>query len=202
VIALHWLAGALILELIGHGWIMVHAGLSAATTFDLFQSHKSLGFVVLMLTAARLAARLASASPAPPASPRWERRLAALVQGALYALTIGAIAAGWLVVSTSPLPVPTKFFGLFVIPDIARPDPSLFAAATLAHEVAAWSIAGLVALHAAGALKHHFFDSDDVLTRMLPRLFAAPRSGGSEGAPPSAPRTAAARRRKGRAGRA
>ena len=93
----------------------------------------------------------------------------------LYALdeklrqTIVAIFAGWLVVSTSPLPVPTQFFGLFVIQNIARPDAALFSAATLAHEVAAWSIAGLVALHAAGALKHHFVDSDDVLLRMLPR---------------------------------
>ena len=169
LIGLHWLAGALILELIVHGWIMVHGGLNAATTFDLYQSHKSLGFVVLALTAARLAVRLARASPAPAASPRWERRLAALVQGALYVLTIGAIFAGWLVVSTSPLPIPTRFFDLFVIPDIARPDAALYAAATLAHQLAAWSIAGLVALHVAGALKHHFVDRDDVLARMLPR---------------------------------
>ena len=169
MIALHWLAGALILELIAHGFIMVHGGLSAATAFDLYQSHKSLGFVVLVLTAARLFARLSSASPAPAAAPQWERRLAALVQGALYALTIVAIIAGWLVVSTSPLPVPTQFFGLFVIPNIAPPDAALFAAATLAHTLAAWSIAGLVALHVAGALKHHFVDRDDVLTRMLPR---------------------------------
>ena len=70
------------LELIAHGWIMVHGRLSAATAFDLYQSHKSLGFVVLMLAAARLFARLARASPAPAATPQWERRLAALVQGA------------------------------------------------------------------------------------------------------------------------
>jgi hypothetical protein len=81
VIALHWLAGALMLELIAHGWIMVHGRLSAATAFDLYQSHKSLGFVVL--AAARLFARLARASPAPAATLQWERRLAALVQGAL-----------------------------------------------------------------------------------------------------------------------
>jgi cytochrome b561 len=184
IIALHWLAGALILELVAHGWIMVHGRLSAATTFDLYQSHKSLGFVVLVLTAARLIARFARAPPAPAAAPRWERRLAALVQAALYVLTIVAILAGWLVVSTSPLPVPTKFLGLFVTQNIARPDAALFAAAALAHEVAAWSIAGLVALHAAGALKHHFVDRDDVLTRMLPRWEAA-RSGGGERRPPS-----------------
>jgi cytochrome b561 len=83
-------------------------------------------------------------------------------------LTIGAIVAGWLVVSTSPLPIPTRFFNLFVIPDIAQPDAALFAGATLAHEVAAYAIAGLVALHVAGALKHHFVDRDDTLRRILP----------------------------------
>jgi cytochrome b561 len=168
-IALHWLAGALILELIAHGWVMVHGGLSAATTFDLFQSHKSLGFAALALTALRLVARMRFPAPAPPHAPAWEKRLASLVQAALYLAPIAAIFSGWLVVSTSPLPIPTRFFNLVVIPDIARPDAALFAAATLAHEVAAWSIAALVALHVAGALKHHFVDRDDALMRMLPR---------------------------------
>jgi cytochrome b561 len=51
----------------------------------------------------------------------------------------------------------------------------MFSAATLAHRIAAWSIAGLVALHAAGALKHHVVVRDDVLRRMLPRRPAAAR---------------------------
>ncbi len=168
-IALHWLAGALILELIAHGWVMVHGGLSAAATFDLFQSHKSLGFLALALTALRLIARMRFRAPAPLDAPAWEQRLASLVQPALYLLPIAAIFSGWLVVSTSPLPIPTRFFNLIVIPDIARPDAALFVAAKLAHEVAAWSIAALVALHVAGALKHHFVDRDDALMRMLPR---------------------------------
>ena len=169
IIALHWAAGAVILALLALGWIMVYGGLDSAATFDLYQRHKSWGFVALVLTAGRLAARFASSSPPAPASPRWERRLAASTQGALYVLTVCAILSGWLVVSTSPLPVPTRFFDLIVIPNIARPDPSLFGAAALAHRFAAWAIAALVALHVAGALKHHFGDGDDVLKRMLPR---------------------------------
>jgi len=169
VIALHWLAGALILELVAHGWIMVHAGLDAATTFDLYQWHKSLGFAVLAITAARLAARLGLPAPAVPASARWERRLADFVQGSLYVLTVAAILAGWLVVSASPLPIPTRFFNLVVIPNVAPPNATLFAAAVLAHKLIAWTIACLVALHVAGALKHHFVDQDDLLRRMLPR---------------------------------
>jgi cytochrome b561 len=169
IISLHWAAGAIILALIALGWVMIYGGLDAAQTFDLFQWHKSLGFAALAFTAARLAARLRRSSPPAPVSPRWERLLAAFTQGLLYILTICAIASGWLVVSTSPLPIPTRFFNLFVIPNIAPPNPSLFAASTLAHKAAAWSITCLVALHAAGALKHHFADRDDVFRRMLPR---------------------------------
>jgi cytochrome b561 len=168
IVSLHWIGAAIILALLVIGWAMIYGGLDAATTFDFYQWHKSLGFVALALTAARLAARFAGSSPPPPTSPNWERRLAALAQVSLYVLTLCAIISGWLVVSTSPLPVPTRFFGLFVIPDIARADPSLFAAAALAHKLAAWAIAFLVALHAAGALKHHLVNRDDVLRRMSP----------------------------------
>ena len=168
IISLHWTAAAIILALLAIGWAMVYGGLDAASTFDLYQRHKSLGFAAMALTALRLAARFGASSPPAPVSARWERGLAAFVQGALYVLTIGAIASGWLVVSTSPLAVPTRFFNLFVIPDIAPADPSLFARAELAHKLTAWAIATLVALHVAGAAKHHFVDKDDVLRRMLP----------------------------------
>ncbi len=173
-IALHWLAGALILFLLAEGWAMIHAGFDAATTFDLYQLHKSIGFVVLALTAARLAARAAFTAPAAVPGAAWEQRLAAFVQASLYALTLAAIFAGWLLVSTSPLPIPTKFFNLFVIPNIAAPDGALFTRATLAHALLAYAIAAVVALHVAGALKHHWIDRDDALTRMLPRRTEQP----------------------------
>ncbi len=169
IVSLHWAAGAIILALIAMGWAMIHGGLDSAWTFDIYQWHKSWGFVALVLTAARLAARSVSASPPAPVSPRWERRLAAATQASLYILMVCAILSGWLVVSASPLPVPTRFFDLFVIPNIAPPDPSLFADAVLAHKIAAWTIAALVVLHVIGALKHHFADSDDVMKRMTPR---------------------------------
>jgi cytochrome b561 len=144
-------------------------GFGAATVFNLYQWHKSLGFVILALTAARLIAHMSVTAPAAAPFSPWEQRLAALVQASLYALTIPAIVAGWLVVSASPLPIPTRFFDLFVIPNIAKPDSAMFAGARLAHALCAYAIACLVALHIAGALKHHLADRDDVLARMLPR---------------------------------
>jgi len=170
VIALHWAAGALILALIALGAVMVHAPLDAATKFDLYQWHKSFGFVALALTAAHLVARLVAIAPPKRGSSPGERWLAAAAQALLIILGFAAMLAGWLLVSTSPLPIPSRFFGWFVIPNIASPDIALFESATGAHKWAAWAIAGVVALHVAGALKHHFLNRDDVLTRMLPRL--------------------------------
>jgi len=169
VIVLHWSAGLITLALVALGLAMVHVPFGAATKFDLYQLHKSLGFVALVLSAAHSVARLAAAAPIDRATACWERILATAVQALLYALSFAAILAGWLLVSTSPLPIPTRVFNLFAIPDIAPPNAMLFQAATLAHKGSAWAIAGLVALHAAGAAKHHFVNRDDVLARMLPR---------------------------------
>ena len=144
---------------------MTHAVFGAAATFNLYQLHKSLGFVALALTTIRLVARFFSRAPRPV--PGWEGLLSRAVQAAFYVLTFCAIGAGWLVVSASPLPIPTNFFGLFVVPNVAPPDPALFASAKLAHQAAAYAIAALVALHVAGALKHHLVDRDDTLRRML-----------------------------------
>jgi len=160
----------MILALVVIGWVMRHGGLGAGVTFELFQLHKSLGFVVLVLTAARLAARVIVAAPIAPSSPHWECRLAAATQASLYGLSIAASVLGWIAVSASPLPIPTRIFGLFIVPNLMAPNPATFAEATQAHAFAAWTMAGLVALHICGALKHHFFDRDDTLTRILPRL--------------------------------
>jgi cytochrome b561 len=120
IIALDWVARAIILALLGLGWIMVYRSLDSAATFDNYQWHKSFGFTALALTALRLVVRVLSSSPAIPASAPREQRLAALTQASLDVLTSCAIISGWVVVSTSPLPVPNRFFDLFVIPNITR----------------------------------------------------------------------------------
>jgi cytochrome b561 len=186
VIALHWLGAALILELLAHGWLMVHGGFPAGRTFELFQWHKSLGFVAAAVTLARLAARSLTRAPPKIAAALWEQRLSGFVQGLLYALTLVVIAAGWLAVSTSPLPIPTLFFGGFIVPPITGPDPGLFGAATLVHAVGAAAIAALVALHVAGALRHRFVVRDTVMERIWPRIRVT-RPSPRPPPPPSAP---------------
>ncbi len=176
-IALHWLSAGLVLVLLALGWFMVHGDLEASTKFDLYQLHKSLGFLSLALLVLRFGARAAERSPpAPPAMGHWERRLAGLAHGALYALLLITALSGWLRVSSAIIPIPSRFFDLFVIPNLVGPDAAFSDDMALLHYVASRLLIGLLVLHVAAALKHHFIDRDDVLSQMLPmpRRFASP----------------------------
>jgi len=167
--ALHWLSAVLIFVLLGLGWFMVHGDLDAPTKFDLFQLHKSLGFLSLALLLLRLGARFAEpAPPAPPSMRDWERRAAALTHITLYALLLIAVLSGWLRVSSAIIPIPSRFFGLFVIPNLVGADAALAANMALLHYIVSRLIIGLLILHIAAALKHHLVDRDDILLRMLP----------------------------------
>jgi cytochrome b561 len=164
-IALHWSGALVILALLAIGWAMLRL-FDAATRFDLYQLHKSLGVLALALYAARLAARALGKAPPPLPGPAWEMRAARLTHLTLYALMGVAILAGWLTASSAPLPIPTIVFGLFPWPDIAPRDPAVFAVVSTAHAWAAYGLVALVALHAGAAMKHAVWDRDGVMRRM------------------------------------
>ena len=71
VIALHWLSAAWLALVFALGLAATAANLDAARKFDLYQTHKALGWLTLVLLAARLAARASRA--APPPAPNWSR---------------------------------------------------------------------------------------------------------------------------------
>jgi cytochrome b561 len=56
------------------------------------------------------------------------------------------------------------------IPDLLAKDKALAEVLKLAHHWINYTLAAIVVLHIAAALKHHFVDRDEVLVRMLPFL--------------------------------
>ena len=66
---------------------------------------------------------------------------------------------------------PVKVFDNAVLPKIMEKNDFLAKhVADMTHnDYMDWVIVVVVALHAGAALKHHFIDKDDVLTRMLPK---------------------------------
>ena len=167
-IALHWIVAILILANLALGLYTVGLPLSP-TKLRYFSFHKWIGVTVFLLAAARLLWRLAHPAPAlPEGMPAWERKTAHATHALLYLLFFAAPLTGWLFSSASGFQ--TVYLGVVPIPDLLSKDKALADVLKLAHKSINYTMAGVIVLHVAAALKHHFVDKDDVLRRMLPRF--------------------------------
>src|SRR5690606_22672960 len=137
--------------------------------FDLYQWHKSFGFLILGLALLRTILALSGVRPLPvPGMRHWEAVGVRLAHLMLRALTVIVPLTGWAIASTSPLRIPSLVFDLLVVPDLPRARPAANqlrwsrTPALLAYG------AGLLALaHAGAAIHHHFVRRDATLQRML-----------------------------------
>ncbi len=165
--ALHWIMALLVLGMIPAGIVMVNIG-EGALQNNLFDLHRSFGALVFALALWRVSVRIAHGTPAPAAGlTQFERIASTFVHYALYALLLAMPLLGWLM--TSAYRVDVSVFGLFTLPHAVPENEALFKAFQRAHVVGGLSMALLVGLHIAGALKHTFINRDTVLWRMLPR---------------------------------
>ncbi len=165
-IALHWVTALAIAGLLALGLIMTEVD-DFRLQIALYQWHKSVGLTVLALVVIRIAWRLAHRPPELPAAmTAIQRGVAGATHLALYALLVAMPLSGWVMASASSLP--TEYFDWFDVPRLVAVDRGIEDLAGEVHEILAWAMVGLLALHVAAALKHHFIDRDDVLRRMLP----------------------------------
>ena len=170
---LHWIIAAIIVAQLIGGVVMHKLPNTVAWKYDAYQMHKSFGLVVLALALVRLGWRLThKAPPLPEGTKTWERLLARGTHVAFYVLMIGVPLAGWWMISGSQYP--SSFFFLAPIPDLPGAGILGHEAWEETHEIMAKLVMGLLALHVAAALKHHYVDRDGVLARMVPGL-AKPR---------------------------
>lgn len=163
-ISLHWLVALLIAAAFGLGLYMSDLPISPAK-LKYYAWHKWMGVTVLLLATLRLAWRLGHRPPPLSAQmPPWQRRASDLSHGLLYVLMFVLPLSGWLYSSASGYPV--VYLGLVQLPDLVGKDKALAGVLHEAHELIAFTLAGLVAVHLAAALKHHFLDRDGLLGRM------------------------------------
>lgn len=167
-ITLHWLTALMILGLVVVGLAMQELA-NSPTKIQVYGLHKSIGLTVLALTVLRLLWRLFAGVPQPaPGTPRWLLWASNATHGALYLILLAMPLSGWLYNSASGFPL--KWFGLFALPRLSGYDADVKAFALGAHSTLFLALAAIVALHAAAALKHHYFDRDRTLVRMLPLI--------------------------------
>jgi cytochrome b561 len=175
-IALHWLIALGIIVNITLGLYFVDLPRADPDRFFLTQTHKSIGLTILMLSIVRVIWRLMNPVPPLPATMSPAMRFAAhATHFLLYFLIIFIPLSGWLLVSSSPLGLPTMYFGWFAWPELPYfPDLPRAAKKMWSHEFGAvhvylaWSAIVLVTLHVLAALYHQFIRRDVVLGRMLP----------------------------------
>lgn len=170
-IVLHWALAAILAFQIALGWQLEVLTLTTGK-FAAFQLHKSIGITILLLSIARLAIRWWTPRPAPHGDHPWAKRMAGIVHHGLYIFMIGGPITGWLLVSTSRIPVPTMLYGALPWPHIPGFDgairSSVHEAAESAHSILTWIGIALVLLHVAGALRHQWLLRQPLIERMLP----------------------------------
>lgn len=165
-IALHWLMAVAIIGLFALGLYMHDLPLSP-WKLRVYSWHKWAGVTIFGLAVARLAWRLYMRPPQLPRHMgRAERIIAHSGHGLLYLLMFSIPLSGWLMSSAKGFQ--TVLFGILPIPDLLAKNKELGDILQTVHWGLNMLLAAIVAGHIAAALKHHFVDRDDVLTRMLP----------------------------------
>ncbi len=161
-ICLHWLIALMFLTQIGLGYLTQITDDQPQLQFELYQLHKSTGFLILALALLRLGWTVSSQRPRPlPARFPIEPALARLVHLALLTLTIAVPVTGWAIASASTLEIPSYAFNLVVIPDLPlnRTEGNERLWSDI-HAALAYFAAALAIAHAAAAIYHHVIRRD------------------------------------------
>lgn len=167
---LHWLLAVAIVSAFGVG-LYVEGLPFSPQKLKLINWHKWAGVTILALSALRLLWRLTHRPPALPAKvslgmPGWQVSAYHATHHLMYALFFIVPLAGWAYSSAKGFPI--VWFGVLPLPDLVGKDEALAHTLKEAHELAAFALMALVALHVAAALKHHLIDRDGLLERMRP----------------------------------
>jgi cytochrome b561 len=161
----HWVIA---LAILGNGTfgLLMDLAHSPMQKINWLALHKSIGLTVLALFVLRLAWRMTDRRPPEQPAPRWQQFTAHLVHGLLYVLIAAIPLSGWWFNSVAGKPL--QWFKLFNLPALVDKNDEIRHFAHGVHEYLFWFLLLVLVLHVGAALKHHVFDGDNVLRRMLP----------------------------------
>ncbi len=171
----HWLSALLIIYQLSSGIWMTRAIQIAdlkMLAWKTYQTHKSVGISILILTMIRFIWRQYHRPPDHSKSlSTWEITAALIVHRCMYLLAILSPMLGWLMVSASPLRLPTVIFGLFSLPHLPSIPVSteLYIISKQLHIYSNTLLFILMCIHISAAIKHHIYDKNNILISMLPK---------------------------------
>ena len=162
-IALHWIIAGLMIYMLFWGEDLIRR-----VQGSYYPSiHASIGILILVLSVARLVWRLVNPPPALPGDAHsLQNRASEWTHWLFYVLLIGIPLTGMADFANHLVRNPTQadasVFGLFPVPQLnLGPLGSL-------HGPTTKIMIGLLIIHVLAALKHQFWDKDNLLKRMIP----------------------------------
>ncbi len=165
-IGLHWLVALTVF-----GMFLLGSWMVDLTYYDpLYRTapdlHRSIGLSLLLVLLLRIGWRLLDGVPEPLSSHTMlERAAAHWVHRLLYLLLFALLFSGYLISTADGRSI--TVFNWFEVPALFQFVEQQEEISGDLHRWIAYSLMGLVAVHAMGAFKHHFIDRDTTLKRML-----------------------------------
>lgn len=170
----HWVTALLIFTIIILGWLMA-AGGATVEMLPLWEWHKTLGLIVLLITGIRIVWRFIDPPPAcPQDQPNWDRAISSVTYGLFFIALIVMPLSGYMISAGAGFP--PKLFDVIATPALIAKNKGVLAVGKQIHLAGQWAIYGLIAMHLAGVFYHVALVRDRVLERMLPAPKLAERS--------------------------
>jgi cytochrome b561 len=175
-VTFHWVMAALVLYQLWSGWVMQRE-LVGGAKLEFYSRHTELGLLLLLLAFLRFVWRMMVPGPINDGDKMgWKTTVAHAMHWALYTLFAVLPLTGWLMWSAIQPPSPLYLAGVIALPPIPLHDLSVewqwwvMDASLTVHVLGTIALTVLVIGHAGAAIKHHFWDRDDVLEGMLPEV--------------------------------
>lgn len=173
-VAFHWIMAALIIFQVGLGWLLklMPVGGDKVAGYVL---HGTIGIAIFAIAIFRVVWRIMIPDPYNAADKAgWETTAAYTVEHLFYVCFFLLPLSGWAMWSAVATPGPIDL--VIAWPVLPFYDVStgvrwqILDLAEDVHLVIAWLLMLMVPLHIGAALKHHFWNRDDVLEGMLPQI--------------------------------
>lgn len=175
-VAFHWIMAGLVIFQLGSGWWM-QRHLVGGAKLQAYELHTEIGLTILLLGALRLLWRLIVPGPINDADvPGWRSTVAHAIHFVFYVLFVLLPLSGWIMWSAIQPARELSLAGIVPVPTMPFQDFSpewqywVLAAAEDVHVYSVVVLMLLIPLHAGAAIKHHFWDRDDVFEGMLPEV--------------------------------
>ena len=172
----HWIMAALVLFQLVYGWGMSREA-AGGEKLAAYALHSEIGLTILLLAMARFAWRLLIPGPINDAdAPGWQATAAQATHVLFYGLFALLPLSGWAMWSAIQPVEPLRVAGLLPLPPLPFHTLSRawqFQVLDWAESLHLLGIVGLtlvIPLHVGAALKHHFWDRDDVVIGILPEI--------------------------------